>query len=138
MEEVIKLEEHEKLISDYVKAFNAGDMDGLCRIFSEDAEIHGALGWGGLNEIVPIWRMLHSTFNFQLAVEEILVQGENVVARFLERGTSIGAFRGQAPTGKTSEVIAIEWFVIQGGHIRRRWGVRDSASHFRQMGLSLG
>lgn len=65
-------------------------------------------------------------------------QGDAVVARFLERGTSVGPFRGQAPTGKSSEVVATEWFTFQNGCIHRRWGVGDSAAHFRQRGLPLG
>jgi hypothetical protein len=31
----------------------------------------------------------------------------------------------------------MEWFVMKGGKIYRRWGVRDSASQSRQMGLPL-
>lgn len=131
-------EENKRIVLDYAEAFNNGDMEALRRIFAEDALVYGALGWGGLDEVVPIWQQLHNAFAFQLHVEEILVQGDSVVARFVERGKSIGPFRGQAATGKSSEVLAIEWFTLSNGRISRRWGVRDSASHFRQMGLSLG
>jgi hypothetical protein len=31
----------------------------------------------------------------------------------------------------------MEWFVIKDGRIHRRWGARDSAAQFRQMGLPL-
>lgn len=131
-------EENKRVVLDYVEAYNQGDMEALRHLFTEDSEVYGALGWGGLEEVVPVWQMLHEAFAFQLYVEEVLVQGDSVVARFLERGTSVGPFRGQTATGKSSEVVAIEWFIVQGRRIRRRWGVRDSASHFRQMGLSLG
>lgn len=132
------LEENKPIVLDYVEAYSRGDMEALRQLFSEDAQIYGALGWGGLDEVVPVWRLLHEAFLFELQVEEVLTQGDGVVARFVERGTSAGPFRGLAATGKSSEVMAIEWFIIQDGRIRRRWGVRDSASHFRQMGLSLG
>ena len=131
-------EKNKHLVLAYVEAFNRGDTEALRRLFAEDGQVYGALGWGGLDDVIPIWRMLHETFAFQLHVEELLAQGDTVVARFLERGTSIGPFRGQVATGASSEVMAIEWFVIQDGRIRRRWGVRDSASHFRQMGLAVG
>lgn len=131
-------DENKKIVLDYVEAFNTGNTDALRQIFAEDALIYGALGWGGLDEVVPIWQQLHSAFGFQLHVEEILTQDENAVARFLERGQFAGPFRGHAPTGKSSEVVAIEWFTFANGRISRRWGVRDSASHFRQLGLSLG
>lgn len=40
-------------------------------------------------------------------------------------------------TGKSFEVVAMEWFEIKDGKIDRRWGARDNAAQFRQMGLPL-
>ena len=40
-------------------------------------------------------------------------------------------------TGRPYEVMLIEWFVIEDGLIRRRWGVRDMVAMFGQMGLPL-
>jgi predicted ester cyclase len=34
-------------------------------------------------------------------------------------------------------VVAMEWFVLKDGRIERRWGARDGAAIFRQMGLPL-
>ena len=130
-------EANKQLVLEYVEAFNRGEIEALRQLFSEDALVYGVMGWGGVDEVVPIWQQLHEAFAFQLHVESLLAHGDEVVARFMERGTSVGSFRGQAATGKSSEVVAIEWFIIQDNRIHRRWGVRDSASHFRQMGLSL-
>jgi hypothetical protein len=41
------------------------------------------------------------------------------------------------PTGKTYEIVAMEWFELRDGRIARRWGARDSASQARQIGLPL-
>ena len=130
-------EAKKQIVLEYVTAFNRGDMKALRRIFAEEALVYGVMGWGGLDEVVPVWQQLRQAFAFQLHVEALLADGDQVIARFLERGTSVGEFRGQAATGKSSEVLAIEWFVIRDNLIQRRWGVRDSASHFRQMGLSF-
>ena len=130
-------EANQRVVLDYVEAFNRGDIEALRGLFSKDALVYGVMGWGKLDEVIPIWRQLHQAFAFQLQVEELIAQDESVVARLLERGTSVGEFRGQAATGKSSEVLAIEWFIIENGLIKRRWGARDSAAHFRQMGLSL-
>jgi hypothetical protein len=32
-----------------------------------------------------------------------------------ERGTSVGSFRGEPVTGKSFEVVAMEWFMIKDG-----------------------
>ena len=41
-------------------------------------------------------------------------------------------------TGKSFEVVAMEWFVFKDGRIHRRLGARDNAAQFRQMELPLG
>lgn len=126
------------VIARYVEAFNRGDVETLRTLFTEDALIHGALGWGGLDTVVPIWKMLHEALAMELTTEGLVSEDDVVVARFTERGKSVGPFRGHAPTGQASEVMAMEWFEFRDGRIYRRWGVRDSASHFRQMGLPTG
>lgn len=49
----------------------------------------------------------------------------------------MGSFRGSPVTGKSFEVVAMEWFIIKDGKIHRRWGARDNAAQMRQMGLPL-
>ena len=130
-------EANKKIVLDYVEAFNRGDMEALRRIFSEDAEVQGVLGWGGMDVVVPIWETLHSAFNIQLEVEAMISEGDTVAVRYLDRGTFNQPFREHAPTGKSYEVVAMEWFTIKDGRIHRRWGARDSAAQFRQMGIPL-
>jgi predicted ester cyclase len=68
----------------------------------------------------------------------MIAEDDIVAVRYVERGTSIGSFRGGPVTGKSFEVVAMEWFEIKDGKIHRRWGARDNASQMRQMGLPLG
>jgi steroid delta-isomerase-like uncharacterized protein len=130
-------EANKQVVLQYVAAFNHGDMETLRGLFAPDALVYGVLGWGDLDKVVPIWQELHESFAIQLQVEALAAEGEMVAARYLERGTSVGAFRGQAATGKSFEVVAMEWFIIREGKIHRRWGARDSASQFRQMGIPV-
>ena len=106
-------------------------------LFTPDALVYGVLGWGGIDEVAKIWREIKDAFDIQLQVESIIAEGEVVAVRYNERGRSVGSFRGQAATGKPFEVVAMEWFILKEGKIERRWGARDSASQFRQMGLDL-
>ncbi|MEW6130799.1 MAG: ester cyclase [Acidobacteriota bacterium] len=130
-------EANKKIVLDYVEAFNRGDMNRLRELFSEDAEVQGVLGWGGMDVVVPIWQELHAAFNIQLQVDAIIGEGDTVAARYTERGTFNQAFRGNQPTGKAYEIVAMEWFILKDGRIHRRWGARDSASQARQVGLPL-
>jgi Tfp pilus assembly pilus retraction ATPase PilT len=38
--------------------------------------------------------------------------------------------------GKSYELVAMEWFEIEGDRIKRRWGARDAASQARQLGIA--
>jgi steroid delta-isomerase-like uncharacterized protein len=130
-------EANKGVVRQYVEAFNRGDIEALAEIFTADAEVQGVLGWGGLDVVMPIWRDLHEAFSIELIPEEMIAEGDVVAVRYTERGTFVAPFRGQQPTGKSFELVAMEWFVVQDGKIRRRWGARDAASQARQLGMPL-
>jgi len=120
----------------YVEAFNRGDLEALCRLFTDDAVIWGVLGWGTVEQARPVWHDLINSLAIQLKIEVIICEGEQVAVRYPETGKSVKAFRGQGPTGKTYELLAMEWFEIRGDRIARRWGARDSATQSRQLGFA--
>jgi predicted ester cyclase len=131
-------EANKDVVRRYVEAFNRGDVDSLQNeIFALDAVVQGVLGWGGMDVVVPIWRELHSALQITMQIEELVAEGDTVAARYTERGTFVGPFRGNQPTGKSFELVAMEFFEIRGGRIVRRWGARDHASQMRQIGMPM-
>jgi predicted ester cyclase len=134
---VTTTEANKQLVRDYADAFNRGDIDRLREIFSPDAVIQGVLGWGGLDVVVPIWEELHAAFGIELLIEDLVAEGDTVAARYTERGRFVAPFRGEEPTGKPFELVAMEWFIVRDGRIVRRWGARDHASQMRQLGTPL-
>jgi steroid delta-isomerase-like uncharacterized protein len=128
---------NKQIVLSYVDAFNRGDIEALTELFASDALVYGVLGWGNLDQVVPIWREIKAAFDIQLQVESIIAEDDIVGVRYVERGASVGSFRGGPVTGKSFEVVAMEWFVIKEGKIHRRWGARDNAAQLRQMGLPL-
>ena len=131
-------ETNKQTVLAYVEAFNRADMERLRALFSSDALIYGVLGWGDIEKVIPIWQEIHAAFALQLEVNSMIAEGEIVAVRYVERGQSVAAFRGQEATGKSYEAVAMEWFEMRAGLIQRRWGARDSAAQFRQMGLKMG
>lgn len=129
-------EANKQVVLGYVEAFNRGDMEALRQLFTPDALVYGVLGWGSLDQVIPIWREIKEAFAIKLQVDTLISEDNMVAVRYSERGTSVGVFRGQPATGKSFEVVAMEWFIIKDGKIHRRWGARESAAQFRQMGLS--
>src|SRR5215813_13796418 len=105
----------------YVDAFNRGDLDAVCALFTPDALVWGVLGWGRIDKVRPIWRELIDCLEMKLHVDAIAADGDTVAVRYTERGRAVRRFRGNEPTGKTYEVIAMEWFTLVDGRITRRW-----------------
>lgn len=130
-------EKNKQVVHAYVAAFNRGDLKALRALFSPDAEIQGVLGKGQMEKIMPIWEQLVDSLGMELTIEEIIAEGEVVAVRYTERGNFKGPFFGHAPTGKSYELVAMEWFVIRNGKIFQRWGARDQASQARQIGMAI-
>lgn len=129
---------NKQLVRDYVAAFNWGDLEALAALFAPEAVIQGVLGKGGVDVVIPIWRQLVEGLGMQLEIEEMVAEGDRVAVRYIERGRFLGPFLGHAPTGKSYEMVAMEWFVVRDGKIQQRWGARDSATQLRQIGIPLG
>src|SRR5262249_55869509 len=67
-------------------------------------------------------------------IEDEIAEGDRVVARWVMRGTHLGAFRGVPPTGRSAAVGGIGIFRLEGGKVVERWSQLDSASLIRQLG----
>ena len=124
------------VIDAYVEALNAGDFPRLMSLFTADALIFGVLGSAPVAKAEAVWRELHEGMAMNLEPQAVAVDGARVVVRYVESGRFQGTFRGlegQAPTGRSYQVVAIEWFELEGERIAKRWGARDFDSIKRQV-----
>jgi steroid delta-isomerase-like uncharacterized protein len=117
---------------------NGGDLTVLDEIAAPDYVNHSAppgvpADREGLKQLTAMFRRAFP--DGRMAIEDLVAEGDRVAARYTERGTFAGPFRGKEPTGKSYELTAMEWFALQDGRIHRRWGARDSASQARQVGM---
>lgn len=128
-------EENKAVVLAYVEAFNRGDLVALRALLHEDAEIQGVLGKGLFEKVEPIWKQLIEGYGMQLRVEELVAEGDSVAARFIETGTFDRPAFGHQPTGRSYEIVAMEFFEIREGRIQRRWAARDVGSQARQLGI---
>jgi steroid delta-isomerase-like uncharacterized protein len=128
---------NKEIVRSYVNAFNRGDLPALRALLADDAEIQGVMGKGLFERIEPVWRQLIEGYGMQLHIEDLVAEGNMVAVRYTERGTFKAPAFGHQPTGKSYELVAMEFFEIDAGKIKRRWGARDSASQMRQLGIPL-
>ena len=131
-------ETNKLIVAQYVEALNRGDFPTLRKIFAPDSTVQGVLGKGHMDVVEPIWRMLHDSLQMHLTIDTMIAEGDQVAVRYTERGKFVGPFRDHQPTGKSYQLVAMEWFIVRDGKIRERWGARDAESQSRQIGLPLG
>lgn len=130
-------DDSKSVVTKYVDAFNRGDLQALRSLLTDDAEIQGVMGKGSFDKIESGWRQLIEGYGMQLLVQDMIAEKNLVAVRYIERGIFKAPAFGNQPTGKSYELVAMEWFEIENGKIRRRWGARDSASQARQLGIPL-
>jgi len=93
-------------------------------------EVHGL---DGVRRVVATWRSAFPDLHFTL--EDLLVDGDKVVARWTCRGTHQGVFRGSAPTGKRVTFTGMTISRLAQGKIVEQWTEEDGVSLYQQLGI---
>jgi predicted ester cyclase len=73
--------------------------------------------------------------DIKATVEDLVADGDKVIARVSIRGTHQGAIRAISPTGKPISVMAINIFRIVNGKMVEHWGLADRLSALQQLGV---
>lgn len=72
----------------------------------------------------------------RMEIVQLIAEGDTVVGRFRCSGTHLGPWQGYEPTGRRFErVDEVYFFRLDGGRIAEMWGLEDTASRRRQLGL---
>src|SRR5215208_5306086 len=61
-------------------------------------------------------------------IEDLIAEGDKVVARWRSRATHRGEYMGLAPSGKEVEFMGISVYRIEAGKIAESWNVEDKLS----------
>lgn len=67
-------------------------------------------------------------------IEDLLAEGDKVVARWRARATHQGEYVGVPPTGKEVAFTGISVYRIEAGKIAESWTVEDELGLMRQIG----
>jgi steroid delta-isomerase-like uncharacterized protein len=79
-------------------------------------------------------RLLRAFPDLHVTVEDVIAEGDKVVARNTVTGTHQGEYMGLQPTGKSVTYNEIFIARFAGGRIAETWGVVDVLSQMRQLG----
>jgi steroid delta-isomerase-like uncharacterized protein len=76
--------------------------------------------------------------DIQWTLEEMIVEGDMVAARFTMKGTHRGSFFGVPPTGKVIKVQAMNFYRLSGGKFVEERAQPDLLSLLQQIGAVPG
>ena len=67
-------------------------------------------------------------------IEDLIAEGDKVVARWRSRATHQGEYMGIPPSGEAVEFTGISVYRIEGGKIAESWNSEDQLGLLRQIG----
>jgi steroid delta-isomerase-like uncharacterized protein len=127
----------------FCDAMNTGDEELIANTIDElvepDALIRTPLPLKaeGAQKLKEVFARLHRAFpDLHITVEDLIAEGDKVVARNSVTGTHQGDYMGLPPTGKSVTYDEIFIFRFVNGRVAETWGVVDVLSQMRRLGVS--
>jgi predicted ester cyclase len=108
-------------------------------LYSEDILLHGYQGVEpGLESVKQFYKGFWSIFpDARVTVQELLEQGDTLIARYVITGTQQQAFMGVAPAAQRIELPGISILRFRGGQCFERWACSDSLILLNQIGAPI-
>lgn len=89
----------------------------------------------GIEGIKKLAAALHEHLDLKVGIEDLVAEGDRVVARIACNVTNKNAFMGAAPTGRTFVSHGVEIFRVVGGKLAERWVFIDQLPMMRELGV---
>jgi steroid delta-isomerase-like uncharacterized protein len=125
----------------FTEVLNAGNLDHAKTLVTADYVEHQRLpgaaeGRQGIEIARAFLSMMRGAFpDYRFDIEDLIAEGDKVVARLTVSGTHLGEMMGLAPTGKHVRTSGIEVFRLQDGRLAEHWATFDALGMLQQLGL---
>jgi predicted ester cyclase len=121
--------------------FEKGNLDAADELIHPDFDNHEAppdnpQGPEGLKETITWLRGLWGPMRAD--IEDMICEGNKVVARVTMHGRHVGEFLGRQPTGKEFAAKQIHIWRLEDGKVIEHWSVGDDLGQALQLGLIGG
>jgi len=131
-------EENKALVHRVYECFSQNNLDVLDELIASDFTDHNpnpgqAPGLEGLKQFISAMHTVLS--DLQDNVEDMVAEGDKVVARLRISGTHQGEFMGAAPTGNQVTFTGIDILRIAEGKVVEHSGNSDELGMMRQLGV---
>ena len=120
----------------YVEMWNQWDFELADELIAESITFRGSLGVNvvGRDGFKEYMRTVQRAFpDFRNHIEELISEGNKVVARLTYTGTHEGLLFGIAPTGKKVSYGGVAFFLVSGHCIAEGWVLGDRQGLIEQL-----
>jgi predicted ester cyclase len=129
-----------KLRRIYEECFNQGNLATADELVAPDCRdtspgIPPGVSTTGPDTLKSVVSQLRSAFpDLHVTIDEMVAEGDIVVARTTFTGTHRGNFQGISPTGQRVNCGAIDIVHVRGGQFVSHYGVQDGVGLLQQVG----
>jgi len=133
----MSIEENKNIVRRYQGIYNSNDLDALDEVVAEKlitpkimpGMLPGLKGAKRVHEITLIGMPDWST-----AIDDLIAEGDKVVARITMTGTHTGDFWGMPATGNAVNFTGVYIVRIKDKKIAEHWGEEDGIALMQQLG----
>ncbi|MEW5960030.1 MAG: ester cyclase [Chloroflexota bacterium] len=135
----MSVEKNKALVRRFLEEFaSQGDLSKTDELLAPNFTLYhpampGPVDIEGAKQALTMFRTAFP--NFKIVVEDLIGEGEKVVARFKMSATHQGDFMGIAPTGKQVSMAGIGFYRLEGGKIVEDRVVEDMLGLMQQLGV---
>ena len=135
----MSIEQNKALMQRFLDSSIANDPVDLVGLLAADFVAHIPPGPSNPEGFVKHNSYFNEAFtDRQIIVEDLIAEGDKVIARIVWSGNQTGEFMGMPPSGKHVEISATITERIQGGKLVEHWSLFDRMAMMQQLGLIPG
>jgi steroid delta-isomerase-like uncharacterized protein len=140
----MSLEQNKELVRLYLETCLQGDIDLFDQILAPEFYVSHIRqrgqpvpaeerGPAAFKQAIPSFRAAFP--DGQVVADELVAEGDRVIACWTFRGTHQGDYFGVVPTGQTITYAGVNGFRIKDNQLAESWDIWDSINLFQQLGL---
>ncbi len=131
------IDENKELVRRFVEeVFQNGNRGAVDELVAEDFVPHTWPSTGdGRNDLKKAMeRVAKGLSDAAFTIDDLIAEGDRVVARLTASATQTGEFMGMAPSNKRYTILEIHIFRLRDGRIIEHWHQFDQLGMMRQLG----
>lgn len=128
-------QENKELVRSWFEAVSRHDIDAVAEMVATDVVNNSSTNQGREGTRAELAYWFAAFPDASVAVEDLIAEGDRVVARLITTGTHQGEFMGAPPTGTQVSFQEIDIFRIENDEIAETWAAPDVFALLTQLGM---